>query len=358
VESGQDDPLVELTLEEKFMLEIPPKRARRATLQCLLIMFIVGVLGARISEAASVVLAWDPNPDPQVIGYNVYRSESLGTFSVSPLNGSALVSSPTFTDSTAEWDRTYYYVVTAVNASGHESGPSGTVEAATGPYKPPSTPSKLPSSGGAPVTTSVDGYGQRWFHVSGASFLWGYSSDMPVSGDFDGDGQTDLGVYRPSDGTWWVLTSTTGFSSNLNRQWGLSGDMPVPADYDGDGRTDIAIYRPGDGTWWVLTSGSGFSSHLHYQWGVGGDIPVPADYDGDGRIDLAIYRPGDGTWWILTTGSGFHSFLHFQWGLWGDVPAPADYDGDGRTDIAIYRPSDGSWWVLTSSSGFAGSVHF
>src|SRR6188474_3003126 len=114
------------------MVEIPPRQARRVTLQCLLMMILfAGVPGVPVSEAA-VVLAWDPSPDPQIIGYNVYRSESPGAFSVSPLNGSTLVSEATFTDSTGEWNRTYYYVVTAVNASGRESAPSATVQATPG----------------------------------------------------------------------------------------------------------------------------------------------------------------------------------------------------------------------------------
>jgi VCBS repeat protein len=62
-------------------------------------------------------------------------------------------------------------------------------------------------------------------------------------------------------------------------------------DYDGDGRTDIAVYRPGNGTWYIAFSSSNFQSSAAYQWGMSGDIPVPRDYDGDGKTDLAFYRP-------------------------------------------------------------------
>jgi hypothetical protein len=188
--------------------------------------------------------------------------------------------------------------------------------------------------------------GSWWILGSSAGFSsrqWGQNGDVPVAADFDGDGKADLAVFRPSNGTWWILGSSAGFSS---RQWGQNGDVPVVADYDGDGKADLAVFRPSSGTWWILGSSAGFSSR---QWGQNGDIPVAADFDGDGKADLAVFRPSNGTWWILGSSAGFSSR---QWGQNGDVPVVADVDGDGIADIAVFRPVDGTWWVLQSQAGF------
>ncbi len=198
-----------------------------------------------------------------------------------------------------------------------------------------------------------------WFVLkSGANFTtyqgfnWGVSTDVPTPGDYDGDGKVDPAIFRPSAGVWFIALSTTNYATYAAYGFGANTDIPVQADYDGDGKTDVAIYRPSTGQWFILKSSTGFASYVAYTWGVSTDVAGPADYDGDGKADLGIFRPSTGQWFVLKSSSNYTTWDTYQWGGAGDIAVPGDYDGDGKTDIAIYRPSAGLWYVLKSSSGF------
>ena len=96
------------------------------------------------------------------------------------------------------------------------------------------------------------------------------AGDVRFSADFNGDGKTDLAIWRASTATFWVYLSASG--NTFSKQMGVSTDVPVPGDYDGDGKADLGVWRPSTGVWWILRSSNGVTMTI--QWGMLGDLPV------------------------------------------------------------------------------------
>lgn len=165
--------------------------------------------------------------------------------------------------------------------------------------------------------------------------------------DYDGDGRTDLQVYRNSANTFFALRSTD--SAFLQQPLGSPGDsVSLTVDWDGDGRSDFSTARyNAEVLWRILPSTTNVLQETRWGSSSLGDFFAAGDYDGDGRFDIAVFRAG--IWHIIESSTGNLRYEFF--GRSGDIPAANDFDGDGKADLAIARSEGGLrfWWVKNSS---------
>lgn len=204
----------------------------------------------------------------------------------------------------------------------------------------------------------LDAKGRFDYNLDGVADLTqpiGNRSTIAVPSDYDGDGRADFGTFTPStgNGAMYQLDLDRNGFADTNYLWRFlpSTSVPVPGDYDGDGRTDPSVYNTATGQWIVDLAHSSSGVPIA-TLGVSGDIPMPADYNRDGRTDLAVFRPSTGQWFIDTDINGVADTT-ISFGQNGDIPVPMDYNGDGIADIAVFRRSTGQWFIDTNLDGVA-----
>ena len=170
---------------------------------------------------------------------------------------------------------------------------------------------------------------------------WALSTDVAITGDWNGDGIDTIGVRR---GRQWILSnSNTEPSVDIRVNWGMDTDIPVVGDWNGDGIDTLGLRR---GRQWILSnSNEAPSVAIRVNWGMDTDIPVVGDWNGDGKDTLGLRR---GRQWILSNSNTAPVAYHrFHYGLTTDEPITDDWNDDTIDTIGVHR---GREWILRNSN--------
>jgi hypothetical protein len=206
------------------------------------------------------------------------------------------------------------------------------------------------------------------------------TADVPLPGDYDGDGKTDMAVRINSPAKFQYIRTGGACRSSYSavnisglggceRSMGSSGDKPIVADYDGDGKADFSyVYYSGSNPAQIWTSPisgsscpSGFSSlftNCYVQLAASTDVVVTADLNDDGKTDIAWWNAADYTFRTRESSSTTcpENFGHasgicsLAMGLSGDVPLGKQFNGNTKPEPVVWRPSNGTWYVNRTGS--------
>lgn len=187
----------------------------------------------------------------------------------------------------------------------------------------------------------LDGDGKGQFGER--MIIFGIPGDVPLTGDWNGDGFEDLAVWRR--GMWYLDLDGNGGLAEHAVLFGHHDDVPFVGDWDGDGDTDIGVFR--HGVWFLDYDGDGLVADQAILFGLPGDTPVVGDWDGDGDTDFGVYRGN--RWHFDLDDNGGIAEKSFKLGIRGDVAVVGDWDNDGITDVGVFRK--GEWYFDTDAEG-------
>jgi len=179
------------------------------------------------------------------------------------------------------------------------------------------------------------------------------STDIPVGGDWDGNGTDTVGVARVdfATGSWnWLLRNTNSAGNpDINLYYGSVGsDVPFPGDWDGTGGDSVGVVRATRSspywTWLLRNANTAGNPDLTFQFGsIRTDIPLAGNWDGTGGDTAGVARVDTetGYWsWLLrnASGAGSPDVPVFEYGsVRTDTPLVGDFDGDGADSIGVAR---------------------
>ncbi len=161
------------------------------------------------------------------------------------------------------------------------------------------------------------------------------------TGDFNGDGKSEILFYYRGDHNWWLGTFAGGvigwsLVGNTAGFGNLADGRPIwAADFAGTGKTDILFYFPGDKNWWL----GQFGTTGQISWNLAGNTTGfgqvwdgrpfwVADFNGGGKADVLFYFPGDGNWWLGSFGG-----TQLGWNFAGNTGRP------GRQRVTVHFKS-------------------
>ncbi len=163
------------------------------------------------------------------------------------------------------------------------------------------------------------------------SFRFGQAGDIPVIGDWNGDGIQTVGVVRGN--TWLLRDSNTSGPPQYNFVFGEPGDIPVVGDWNGDGTSGIAMVR--GNRWHLRNRANAGNAGIIFTFGEVGDTPIAGDWNGSGSDGPGVHR---GNRWLLSNElTSAPPAMNFAFGDVGDVPIVGDWNSNGRSGIGVVR---------------------
>jgi PhoPQ-activated pathogenicity-related protein len=211
------------------------------------------------------------------------------------------------------------------------------------------TPADLPYAGTACVGYARDTVGvyrpsNATFYLkktnesgfSDAVITYGIPGAEPIIGDWDGDGTDTIGVYL--NGVFYLRNSNTSGFADVVVPFGIPGDVPVAGDWDGDGIDTIGVYR--NGVFFLRNANISGPANLALAYGAPGDMPIAGDWTGQGFDTIGVYRPSESTFYLKDTNASGYPDAVLPFGMAGDLPVVGDWDNTGRDTVGVYRGNE------------------
>jgi hypothetical protein len=178
-------------------------------------------------------------------------------------------------------------------------------------------------------------------------FYFGNPLDIPFIGDWDGDGDETVGLYRRSTGFLFLRNTNTQGVADIDIYYGDPGDLPIAGDWNGDGTDTVGIFRPSDSRFYLRNTNTQGIADVVVDFGNAGDVPLAGDWNSDGIDSIGVYRPSTKTVYLANDIRAPKADVTFEYtgAAAGDDIIAGDWNGDGFDTLGVFRPSEAKFYL-------------
>lgn len=184
------------------------------------------------------------------------------------------------------------------------------------------------------------------------------AADLPVTGDWNGDGVDTPGLYRPSTTTFYLWDRWYDLAlanADYSFAFGTAGDLPIAADWNADGTDGIGVFRPSTGQYLLRSALNTGGADFTFLYGLGGDQPLGGDWNTDGVCSAGGWRSSDGRFHV--TNANVNGAVgdngNYPLGQAGDRALVGDWSHAGYSGLGVFRPANATFYLKYNLDGTA-----
>ena len=211
----------------------------------------------------------------------------------------------------------------------------------------------------------LDSNGDGTWNGAGSDMSYTFlrTGDLPVTGDWNNNGKSEIGIFRPSTHVFYLdyngNGAWNGASTDRQYNFGITGDLPITGDWNNNGKSEIGVFRPSTHMFYLDYNGNGAWNGLgvdrSFSFGITGDLPVTGDWNNDGKSEIGVFRPSTHMFYLDYNGNGVWNGpkvdRQYNFGITGDRPVSGDWNNDGKYEIGIFRPSTQMYYQDYNGNG-------
>jgi hypothetical protein len=234
-----------------------------------------------------------------------------------------------------------------------------------------------------------------WYLIANATGLWqdcnvdrcvgpfGADTDLPLAGDWNGSGTSNLAVYDPYHKDWELDLNgnATWDGCKIDKCYSFAiapkstdDEIPLIGSWDGAAKQAVGVFKlvssstgsrnktaTVSGYWYLDRNRNGkwdgCSTDLCYgPFGTSADMPVVGNWDGSGTSKIGVFTPQTGMWTLDSNGNGKFDGCTIDkcfgpFGSDGDIPVVGDWSGTGTAKIGVFRAATGEWFLDLNGNG-------